>query len=377
MTSALAKVAFGSTLLDRGLASGGIDGIGQYCQELLNQFSSNPEAFSVQPFTFGLDQSKCGATLLPAYTKYLAQSFLAPSRNTVANHFFEGADLIHTTDQLIPIRHNKPLVSTVMDTIPLSHPEFIRAKSRWIKPLLWKKLTQQSDHIITISEFSKYEIANQMDFPLEKITSIPLGVDARYFDAIPNNETQATLNKFLIDRPFFLFIGSIQPRKNLLRLLQAHATLPNNLATQFPLVIAGKLAWDDGETLAAINKGILERRCIWLNYVSDVEKRCLLQTTTGVTFTSLYEGFGLPILEAFASKASVLTSNCTSMPEVAGESAFIVEPGDADSIRAGLLSLLNDDAKKQSLQIAGLERAKQFTWARVAKETAQVYQTLL
>lgn len=377
MTSALAKVAFGCTLLDRGLASGGIDGIGQYCQELLNQFSNHTETLSVRPFTFGLDQSKCGATLLPAYTKYLGQSLLAPSRNTAANHFFKNADVIHATDQLIPIRHEKPLISTVMDTIPLSHPEFIRAKSRWIKPILWKKLTQQSDHIITISEFSKYEIANQMNFPLEKITSIPLGVDTRYFDAIPNSETQATLNKFLINRPFLLSIGSIQPRKNLLRLLKAHAALPNKLATEFPLVIAGKLAWDDGETLAAINKGVSEKRCIWLNYVSDFEKRCLLQTTTGVVFTSLYEGFGLPILEAFASKASVLTSNCTSMPEVAGESAFIVDPRDSDSIRAGLLSLLNEEAKKHSLQITGLERAKEFTWGRVAQETAQVYKTLL
>ena len=371
------KIAFGTTLLDKGQLEAGIDGIGQYCHELLNQFSKNSEALTVRPFTFGLDQSYCGATLLPTYAKYLTQSFLSSSRNSSANEFFEDVDLIHATDQLIPIRHNKPLVSTVMDTIPLSHPDFIRAPSRWIKPILWKKLTQQSDHIITISEFSKYEIANQMNFPLEKITSIPLGVDARYFDALPPDQIQSTLNRFLINKPFFLFIGSIQPRKNLKRLLQAHAALPNNLATEFPLVIAGKLAWDDGETLAAINKGILESRCIWLNYVSDFEKRCLLQTTIGVVFTSLYEGFGLPILEAFASKASVLTSNCTSMPEVAGGSALIADPKETDSIRTGLLSLLNDPTQNKSLKITGLERAKQFTWCKVAEDTARTYKTLL
>jgi glycosyltransferase involved in cell wall biosynthesis len=377
MASALPKVAFGSTLLIRGQESGGIDGIGQYCQELLNQFSNNPRTFSVSPFTFGLNHDKSAATLLASYPIYLAQSLIASSRNSKAKQFFEGVDLIHATDQLIPIGHQRPLVSTVMDTIPLSHPEFIKAQSRFIKPLIWKKLTQQSDHIITISDFSKHEIANQMNFPLDKITSIPLAVDARYFVVIPQDQIQNTLKKYLIDRPFLLFIGSIQPRKNLHRILKAHASLPNQLAVQFPLVIAGKLAWDDGQTLAAINKGILEKRCIWLNYVTDIEKRCLLQATEGLVFTSLYEGFGLPILEAFASKVPVITSNCTSMPEVSGQCALLVNPNSSESIREGLLSLLRNDVNKQSLVLRGLERAKQFTWNRVAAQTAQVYQTLL
>ncbi len=377
MTSVLPKVAFGSTLLDRGQESGGIDGIGQYCQEILNQFSCNPGTFSIHPFTFGPTHNRSEATLLPSYPKYLAQSLVVPSKNSLANQFFGGVDLIHATDQLIPIKHQKPLVSTVMDSIPLSHPEFIRATSRLIKPFLWKKLTQQSDHIITISEFSKREIANQMDFPLEKITSIPLAVDARYFDAIPPDQIQSTLKKYQIDRPFLLFVGSIQPRKNLHRLLEAHASLPNHLAVQFPLVIAGKVAWDDGQTLIAINKGVLEGRCIWLNYVTDVEKRCLLQATEGLAFTSLYEGFGLPILEAFASKAPVITSDCTAMPEVAGESALLVSPKNSESIRDGLLTLLTDTIYKQNLVLTGFERAKQFTWDRVAVQTAQVYKTLL
>lgn len=381
MSSALPKVAFGSTLLDRGLASGGIDGIGQYCQELLAQYSLSPAEFLVRPFTFGLDQSTCSADLLPSYPQYLAQhlaqSLLPSPINSKANQLFKNVDLIHATDQLIPIGHKKPLISTVMDVIPLSHPEFIRAQSRFIKPWLWKKLTQQSDHIITISEFSKLEIASQLDFPSEKITSIPLAVDTRYFEIISEDDIQETVNKFSIDRPFLLFIGSIQPRKNLLRILQAHASLPNNLSKEFPLVIAGKLAWDDGETLTEIQKGVSEKRCIWLNYVSDFEKRCLLQATEGVVFASLYEGFGLPILEAFASHAPVITSDCTSMPEVAGDSAILVNPKDPEAIRSGLFSLLTDESHKQTLKRSGLERAKQFTWKKVASDTAKVYRSFL
>lgn len=377
MTSASPKVAFGCTLLDRGLSSGGIDGIGQYCQELLTQYSHSQAGFSLHPFSFGLNHSNCESTLLPKYPRYLAQSFLSPSKNVKASHFFEEIDLIHATDQLIPIRHQKPMVSTVMDVIPLSNPEFIRAQSRFIKPFIWKKLTQQSDHIITISEFSKNAIASQMAFPSEKITSIPLAVDDRYFEIIHEDEIRKTLNHFLIDRPFLLFIGSIQPRKNLPRLLRAHASLPNNLATAFPLVIAGKLAWDDGETLHEIQKGVSEKRCIWLNYVSDFEKRCLLQATLGMVFASLYEGFGLPILEAFASNTAVITSNCTSMPEVAGDCALLVDPRDTESIRDAVLILLEEPLRVSDLKSRGLERAKQFTWNKVASETAKVYRLLL
>lgn len=371
------KVGFGTTLLDKGLSGAGIDGIGQYCLELLNQFKAESHGLEILPYSFGISNSKSGSQVLPSYPAHLIESMLNINKHLTSKDYFDTVDLIHCTDQLIPITSNKPMVATVMDTIPLTHPEFIKTRSRFIKPLLWKKLTSRANHIITISEFSKSEIIHLMGFSEERVTSIPLGVDARYFDAIPPEEIRSTLNKFLINLPFFLFIGSIQPRKNLLRLLRAHATLPNKLATECPLVIAGKIAWNHRETLAAINQGVLERRCIWLNYVSDFEKRCLLQATTGLAFTSLYEGFGLPILEAFASKTSVLTSNCTSMPEVAGECAFIADPRDTDSIRTGLLSMLIDDVKKQSLQIIGLERAREFTWNRVAQETMQVYKTLL
>ncbi|MBU3583738.1 glycosyltransferase family 4 protein [Polynucleobacter sp. 15G-AUS-farblos] len=377
MKTAFPKVAFGSTLLDRGLHSGGLDGIGQYCQELLNQYSLNPTEFEIQAFSFGTNKTYCSATILPSYPSYLAKSFLSANQETTARQFFADVDVIHATDQLIPIRHNKPMVSTVMDTIPLSHPQFLRSHSRYLKPFLWKKLTQQSDHIITISEFSKKEISRLMHFPLEKITSIPLGVDSRYFEKIANEDIQNTLNRFSIHTPFFLFIGSIQPRKNLLRLLKAHASLPQKLATEFPLVIAGKLAWDDGQTLKEIHKGVDEKRCIWLDYISDFDKRCLLQASQGMVFASLYEGFGLPILEAFASNTPVITSNCTSMPEVAGDDALLVDPNNVESIREALLSLIHNSSLVTSLKFKGLSQAKKFTWELVANRTLDVYRSLL
>ena len=377
MSKALPSVAFGSTLLDRGLESGGIDGIGQYCQELLSQYLKTPTEISVTPFSFGVTKSHCSAKLLPSYPRYLIHSLMNRNKQTSSEHVFQNADLIHATDQLIPINHGKPMVSTVMDTIPLSHPEYLRSSARFIKPWIWKKLTQRSDHIITISEFSKDEIANRMNFPREKISSIPLGVDNRYFERITDKAIQTTLEQFAIHTPFFLFVGSIQPRKNLITILKAHASLPNQLATQFPLVIAGKLAWNDGETLKAIHKGIEDKRCIWLNYVNDFEKRCLMQACLGVVFASLYEGFGLPIVEGFASSAPVITSNTTSMPEVAGDAALLVDPYQPDSIRSALITLIEQPSTRMALKEKGLIRSQAFHWDRVAKETLALYRTLI
>ena len=370
------KIAFGTTLLDKGLQRDGIDGIGQYCQELLSQFGNYQKELEISSYSFGVEQSPSGAITLPPYSNYLARSLLKLDTHSRARGYFEKVDLIHCTDQLIPIARNIPLVATVMDTIPLSHPEFIKTQSRFLKPLIWKKLTARANHIITISEFSKGEIINLMDFPEEKITSIPLGVDARFFETIPQEEITKILSKLKIDRSFFLFIGSIQPRKNLLRILEAHALLPHNLATQFPLVIAGKLAWDDGKTLAAIKKGTQEHRCIWLNYVSDYEKRCLLQSTKGLVFASLYEGFGLPILEAYASRAPVITSNCTSMPEIAGDASLIVNPLDTEEITDALSTAITKTELISALKLRGLQKAGVFNWTSAAESTKDVYLNL-
>lgn len=367
------KVGFGTTLLDKGLSGAGIDGIGQYCLELIKQFKSESDELVISPYSFGVVNSQSSAHVLPSYPVHLLESMLNIRKYSTSQQYFKTVDIIHCTDQLIPVVPNKPLVATVMDTIPLSHPKFIKTRSRFIKPFLWKKLTARANHIITISEFSKSQIINLMGFPEEKVTSIPLGIDDRFFIRIPEQENHEILKRLNIFKPFFLFLGSIQPRKNLLNMIQAHGMLPNNLAKQFPLVIAGKVAWDDGQTLAAIHKGVFENRCIWLNYVSDMEKRALLQATQGLVFASLYEGFGLPIIEAFASQAPVITSNCTSMPEVAENAALIVDPLNIESITNALICLIENADKREQLKKLGLEKATKYTWEQVACATKAVY----
>lgn len=369
------KIAFGTTLLDRGLNNpkqDGIDGIGQYCQELLAQYSHLPDVPTIAPYSFGQINTRCGATILPSYPLHTVGA-LSQMRTEA---FFKDMDLIHSTDQFIPIC-NKPLLATVMDVIPLSHPHFLKSRSRHLKSALWKKLTQRADRIITISQFSKKEIIQYLGFSDQQIDVIPLGVDARYFDRMSDSEKQSTLKDLGIQTPFFLFLGSIQPRKNLVRLLDAHAKLPHDLAKQYPLIIAGKLAWDDGKTLAAIEQAVSEGRAKWLNYITESQKRCLLQSALALTFVSLYEGFGLPIIEAFASELPVITSNCASMPEVAGGSALIVDPEDAPQITDALLSLIEDGTLVKKLKVAGLSRSHEFSWEENSKRTVSIYREIV
>jgi glycosyltransferase involved in cell wall biosynthesis len=368
------KVAFGTTLLDKGLLGEGIDGIGQYCQELLHHFSSASDNLEISPYSFGINKSACGAYILPAYTNYLVKSLLRTSFNHYSDkHYFDSVNVVHSTDQLMPIVRDKPLIATVMDTIPLSHPQFLRTQSRILKPYLWKKFTQRANHIITISEFSKSEIINLMEVPEEKVTSIPLGVNQKYFKRISESAIQSALIKFKINKPFFLFIGSIQPRKNLKKIIAAHAALPRNMATEFPLVIVGKQAWSDKVTNTAIQNGILEKRCIWLSYISEFEKCCLLQSALGLVFASLYEGFGLPILEAFASQCPVITSNITSMPEVAFDAAILVDPYNQDAITDAMTSFIDKPNMIEGIKVKGLERSKLYTWSQTADKTRDIY----
>lgn len=368
------KVAFGTTLLDRGLnnpAQDGIDGIGQYCQELLGEFKGIPNAPKILPYTFGQNQSLCGASLLKPYARHALERISKLSSES----FFNKVDLIHSTDQFIPVA-NKPLLATVMDVIPLSHPEFLKTRSRYLKSLVWKKLTQRADRIITISQFSKEEIEEYFDYPGDLIDVIPLGVNKRYFERVEQTRLREILGKLGIHTPFFLFLGSIQPRKNLLRLIAAHSQLPNSLAKQFPLVIAGKLAWDDGKTPLAIKEGVSKGHVKWLNYISEYEKLCLLQSASALAFVSHYEGFGLPIVEAFASELPVITSNCTSIPEVAGNAAILVDPTSQDEITAALLNLIEDKELAIRLKQAGLLRANEYSWEINAQQTFSIYQMM-
>lgn len=370
------KIAFGTTNLYKGLMGHGIDGIGHYSQELMSYFSSD-KSVEITPYSFGCQAIKSQVLSLPAYPQYAIQSILCPKRIASAKPWaFNQFDLIHATDQLMPIRVCKPLIATVMDTIPLTHPHLIPSKIAPIKAFIWKTLTKTATHIITISEFSKQQIIKHMQYSGDRISVIPLGVDERYFERLSDEQIAITLKKFGLPNKFFLHIGTIQPRKNIANLLHAHSQLPFDYPKKYPVVLAGKYAWLAQGQQNIITQAIKDGRCIWIDYVSDLEKRCLLQSSMALTFVSLYEGFGLPIIEAFASKTPVITSANTSLIEVAGDAAKLVDPNSTDEIKDALLGVIHDQGSYNKMIDLALTRAHQFTWQQTALETQRLYAQL-
>jgi alpha-1,3-rhamnosyl/mannosyltransferase len=371
----LKTIAFGVTNLSVGLAHQGIDGIGIYCQELFNHYHELPQSFSLIPFCFGTECRDPQQIQLPSYPKHLLASYLGINRSQL-NQAFRDVDLIHATDLLVPKIKGKKILATIMDVIPVSHPEFIQSKISFLKGKVWKNVTRQVDHIITCSEYSKTEIHHYFDYPLDQITVIPLGVDEDYFVRKSNEEIDHVKRQLNIPEQYFLYICTIQPRKNIVRLIEAHRLFFKDKSHMIPLVIAGKFSWDDGNMMRTIQEAQSEGRCIWVNYVSDHEKKCLLQGSLGVSFASLYEGFGLPILEALASEVPIFASKTSSIPEVGGECVHYVDPNSLESIQQGFEYLLNFKDSGNTVK-RGLERAQQYSWKNTAQQTLNIYQQIL
>jgi alpha-1,3-rhamnosyl/mannosyltransferase len=184
-------------------------------------------------------------------------------------------------------------------------------------------------------------------------------------------DKESTLKDLGIQTPFFLFLGSIQPRKNLLHLLDAHAKLPHDLAKQYPLIIAGKLAWDDGKTLVAIEQAVSEGRAKWLNYISEGQKCCLLQSALALTFVSLYEGFGLPIVESLWHGKKTFASDTPIHREVGGNACVYFPLFDPNALAQAIEAW---DSKRTSGGHAAItrERASPTTWEQSASHLLRV-----
>jgi glycosyltransferase involved in cell wall biosynthesis len=261
-------------------------------------------------------------------------------------------------------------VCTIHDLIPLDHPEwFNRRFAAWYEWLL-PRLANRVRHIIAISQFTKGRIADRLGVPSENITVIPNGVDER-FSPKPQREIDAVRRSLGINSPAYLLcVGSLEPRKNLGRLLQAWARVQSSLPDDVELVVAG--AKGNARVFETVSLDSPPPRVLFTGYVSDQQLPYLYAGALALVYPSLYEGFGLPPLEAMACGTPVVTSSTTSLPEVVGDAAVLVDPEDVDSIAAGALRLLSSETLRRTLVERGLRRVREITWERSARQTLQV-----
>jgi alpha-1,3-rhamnosyl/mannosyltransferase len=185
------------------------------------------------------------------------------------------------------------------------------------------------------------------------------------------------LTQYQLSPGFFLFIGTLQPRKNIDTILNAHASLPRSFQKRHPLVIVGRYGWGAEHLIPRIRQLEQEGTARWLDYVPKADVMALFQSACALTFVSLYEGFGLPLLEAFAANCPVIASNTTSIPEVAGDAAKLVNPLDEAELCSAMMQLVEDDALSATLKEKVKARAAMYTWNACAKATLIEYQKSL
>jgi glycosyltransferase involved in cell wall biosynthesis len=290
--------------------------------------------------------------------------------------WFVRFDVLFAPNFVPPPTHTRRLVLTVHDLAFKLFPETAPQSTRWWLARIDRALAQAA-RIIAVSEATRRDLIELYEVPDDRVTVIPHGVDHDVFRPPRAADVAAVRSRFGIGTtPYLVVLGGIEPRKNLQRLVEAFARLPSDL--EVTLVLAGgRTAWnpEGWDLLRLAIEGLpaeIRRRLVITGYVTEKEKVSLLGGSEALVYPSLYEGFGLPVLEAMACGAPVLTSNVSALPEVAGDAAMLVDPTDSAAIEDGMERLIRDDGLRARLRTAGRERALGFDWAATARRTAAV-----
>jgi glycosyltransferase involved in cell wall biosynthesis len=263
---------------------------------------------------------------------------------------------------LLPIAN--PAVVTVHDLSHLRYPQF-HPQSRLQELRLLPDSLRRARKLVTVSEFSRGELADLCAIEPADVAVVPPAISPQFCpegDAAVAQLRQA----YPLPEQFVLFAGTIEPRKNLPRLLRAYCNLPMDLQNDFKLVLAGGDGWHADE-FEAVYSGLDTRNVIRLGYVRQEYLPALFRAASVLAYPSIYEGFGMPVLEAMASGTPVLTANAASMPEVAGGAALLADPLSSEDIGAALQQLLHSDSLREELRVRGLAVAAGYSWERSAQ----------
>jgi len=292
--------------------------------------------------------------------------------------FFVGSnDVLHIPHPAAPITIKTKLITTIHDLVHV-----IPGTDKWHYPhkciKTQKKLRAsilKSDRIIAVSQSTKNDIMKYFSVDHSKISVTHLGMNTDIFHIIKDTpEKEEILKKYNISKRYILFVGTLHPRKNIVRILSSFEKIKLHF-NDYQLVIAGKKGWLYEEFFEKLNRlPSYIRDDVILTGYSPLDDIPYLYNSAYVSFyPSLYEGFGLPILEAMACGCPVITSNLSSMPEVAGDAAILIDPYSIEELSSAIERVLSNEQLRQQMRHKGLERAKEFSWEKMAKETLQVY----
>jgi len=289
----------------------------------------------------------------------------------------DGIDLLHAPGYIAPLASGVPVVLTVYDLIALRHPRWCKRSNALHYGLMLPPSVRKAARIIVPSEATRRDVAERFPAASPKVRVIPLGVGEQYRRLADRGAVRRACDRYGLPERFILFVGTQEPKKNVPGLLRAFQLLRSGGSCAHKLALAGRRGWGRADVPARIRELGLTGEVVMTGYVPDGDLVCLYNAADLFVFPSLYEGFGLPPLEAMACGVPVVCSTAGGLADVVAGAALTAEPGDAPALAAAMREGLTDAALRGRLAAAGAERAAQFTWRRHAEQVERLYREVL
>ena len=364
-----------------------LTGIGRYTWELANRIPALPEVECMRFLVGGQWVSDIHSRMMQSPLKLAARRRLLRNRVAIAAYRLLspmllrrrlrrfGDHLFHGPNFYLP-PFPGPAIATIHDLSIYRYPQFHPVERVAFMTKAIPVTLRRASFLITDSEYVRREVINFFGWPAAKIVAIPLGVPDE-FHPRSVDLTAGVLSKYGVQHgDYALCVATIEPRKNIGAILSAYGALPSSLRARYPLVLAGDRGWRSESIHKQIEQGQQQGWLRYLGFVPEADLPILFAGARGFVFPSLYEGFGLPVLEALASGIPVLTSADSTLSEVASDAALLVDPQDEVAITAGIRVLLEDDAWRATAVVKSLAVAARYSWDKTARDTVAIYRAV-
>jgi glycosyltransferase involved in cell wall biosynthesis len=357
-------------------------GIGTYVRNLLEALARRPESLAYRFRIFARSADRDALPPLPPHFDVATEEARGYSVAELTGFAWRlwrhQLDLFHATHYVLPPLPRGRAVVTIHDIIHLLYPQFLPNRvAHLYARIMIRRALKVADRIITVSHNSKRDLVDHFGVAPARVEVIYNGVSRGFRQDVPGEERRRVALKLNLPSPYLLFLGSDRPHKNARNVIKAFAEARRRGPLPHALVLAGPMPRNEGRVealISALDLGAAIRRT---GIVDDADMPGLFAGADAFLYPTLYEGFGLPVIEAMASGTPVLTSSTSALQEIAGGYALLVDPMDAGAIATGIVTLATDPVKRAELAKMGLARAADFSWNKAAEATLSVYAAVL